>query len=111
MSEMYFFWSGNGRPETAVRGWRRSLEHVYTAADLKRNGKKLRVHTHLLRHTFAMSPRSRIGTTGSWSFPNIDLREPWQHRCEAFPNPDCHTFGCRILKSLNVVEVRVIQYL
>lgn len=49
---MYFFWSGNGRPETAVRGWRRSLEHVYTAADLKRNGKKLRAHTHTLRHTF-----------------------------------------------------------
>jgi len=54
MSEMYFFWSGNGRPETAVRGWRRSLEHVYTAADLKRNGKKLRAHTHMLRHTFAI---------------------------------------------------------
>jgi transposase-like protein DUF772 len=42
MSKMYFFWSGNGRPETEVRGWRRSLEHVHTAADLKRNGKKLR---------------------------------------------------------------------
>jgi len=54
MSEMYFFWSGNGRPETAVRGWRRSLERVYTAADLKRNGKKLRAHTHMLRHTFAI---------------------------------------------------------
>lgn len=34
--------------------WRRSLEHVYTAADLKRNGKKLRAHTHMLRHTFAI---------------------------------------------------------
>jgi len=54
MSEMHFFWSGNGRPETAVRGWRRSLEHVYTVADLKRNGKKLRAHTHMLRHTFAI---------------------------------------------------------
>ena len=54
MSEMYFLWSGNGRPETAVRGWRRSLEHVYTAADLKRNGKKLRAHTHMPRHTFAI---------------------------------------------------------
>ena len=54
MSEAYFFWSGNGKPETAVRGWRRSLEHVYTAADLKRNGKKLRAHTHMLRHTFAI---------------------------------------------------------
>src|SRR5271167_1367067 len=33
LSESYFFWSGKGRPETAVRGWRRSLEHVYRAAD------------------------------------------------------------------------------
>src|ERR1039457_6368963 len=54
MSEMYFFWSGNGGPETAVRGWRRSFEHIYTAADLKRNGKKLRAHTHMLRHTSAI---------------------------------------------------------
>src|SRR5271167_1808061 len=54
LSESYFFWSGKGRPETAVRGWRRSLEHVYRAADLKRNGKRLRVHTHMLRHTFAI---------------------------------------------------------
>jgi site-specific recombinase XerD len=54
MSEAYFFWSGNGRPETAVRGWRRSLEHVYGAAKLERSGKKLRAHTHMLRHTFAV---------------------------------------------------------
>jgi hypothetical protein len=47
MSEAYFFWSGNGRPETAVRGWRRSLELVYEAAKLERNGKKLRAHTHM----------------------------------------------------------------
>jgi hypothetical protein len=51
MSEMYFFWSGNGRPETAVRGWRRSLEHVYKAADLNRNGKKRREpHAHAATH-------------------------------------------------------------
>jgi hypothetical protein len=54
LSEMYFFWSGHGRPETPVRGWRRSLEHVYTAADLKRNGKKLRAQIYMRRHT---SPR------------------------------------------------------
>ena len=54
MTEMYFFWSGNGRPEKAVRGWRRSLEHDYNAADLKRNGKELRAHTHMLRRTFAI---------------------------------------------------------
>src|ERR1017187_977803 len=57
MSEMYFFWSGNGRPETAGRGWRRSIEHVYTTADLKRNGKKLRAHTHRVR-----SPRPFSGS-------------------------------------------------
>jgi len=39
---------------TAVSGWRRSLEHVYRAAYLKRNGKKLRAHMHMLRHTFAI---------------------------------------------------------
>jgi len=54
MSETYFFWTGNGRPQTAVRGWRRSLEHVYKAAEIKRNGKKLHIHTHMLRHTFAI---------------------------------------------------------
>jgi integrase len=54
MSEAYFFWSGDGRPETAVRVWSRSLEHVYDAAKLERNGKKLRAYTHMLRHKFAI---------------------------------------------------------
>jgi integrase/recombinase XerD len=54
MSDQYFFWTGKGNPGTAVRGWRRSLEHVYEAADLIRHGKKLRVWTHMLRHTFAI---------------------------------------------------------
>ncbi len=55
MSQQYFFWTGNGKPGTAVRGWRRSLEHVYRVAALKRHGKKLRVWTRMLRHTFAIS--------------------------------------------------------
>jgi len=33
---------------------RRSLEHVYKAAEIKRNGNKLHIHTHMLRHTFAI---------------------------------------------------------
>lgn len=54
VSETYFFWTGNGKPETAVRGWRRSVEHVFKAAKLKRQGKLLRCHLHMFRHTFAI---------------------------------------------------------
>ena len=54
MSDTYFFWSGNGRPQTAVRGWRRSLAHVFEAAKLRRNGKPLHCHPHMFRHTFAV---------------------------------------------------------
>ncbi len=54
MSENYFFWSGNGKPDSAVRAWRRSLQHVYQAAQLQRNGKQMRAHTHMLRHVFAI---------------------------------------------------------
>jgi len=54
MSENYFFWSGNGKPDSAVRAWRRSLQHVYQAAQLQRHGKQLRAHTHMLRHMFAI---------------------------------------------------------
>jgi len=54
VSDQYFFWTGNGRPQTAVRGWRRSLEHVFKAAKLKRSGKFLRCHPHMFRHTFAI---------------------------------------------------------
>ena len=64
MSEMYFFWIGNGRPETAVRGWRRSREHVYAAADLKRNGKKLRAQPHMLRHTLVTAFRPKAFGNG-----------------------------------------------
>jgi integrase/recombinase XerD len=54
MSQMYFFWSANGKAETAVRGWRRSLAHVFKAANLKRNGRPLRCYPHMFRHTFAI---------------------------------------------------------
>ena len=53
-SEVYFFWTGNGKAVTAVRGWRRSLGHVFKEAKLKRNDKLIRCHPHMLRHTFAI---------------------------------------------------------
>src|SRR5271169_2482264 len=48
-----FFWSGNGRPVTTLRGWRRRGEHVYRPAYLKCNGRIMRAHTYILCHTFA----------------------------------------------------------
>jgi site-specific recombinase XerD len=54
LSDEYFFWSGNGKPQTAVRGWRRSLAKVFKAAKIKRNNKPIRCHPHMLRHTFAI---------------------------------------------------------
>jgi integrase/recombinase XerD len=54
MSDMYFFWTGNGTPVTAVRKWRQSLSHVFKEAKLKRNNKLIRCHPHMLRHTFAI---------------------------------------------------------
>jgi len=54
ISDTYFFWTGNGKPGTAVRGWRRSLSHVFKEAKLKRNKKLIRCHPHMLRHTFAI---------------------------------------------------------
>jgi integrase/recombinase XerD len=54
VSETYFFWTGNGKPVTAVRGWRRSLAHVFNEAKLKRNDKLMRCHPHMLRHTFTI---------------------------------------------------------
>jgi integrase/recombinase XerD len=54
LSVEYYFWSGNGKPQTAVRGWRRSLAKVFKAAKIKRNNKLIRCHPHMLRHTFAI---------------------------------------------------------
>jgi site-specific recombinase XerD len=54
MSEKRFFWSGNGKATTAVRGWRRSIAHVFKAAALQRDKQLLRCHLHMFRHTFAI---------------------------------------------------------
>lgn len=54
MSDTYFFWTGHGQPQTACKGWRRCIGKVFKAARLKRNGKLLRCHLHMLRDTFAV---------------------------------------------------------
>ena len=54
LNQTYFFWSGNGEPQTACKAWRRSLMKVFKAAQLKRHGKPLRCHLHMLRDTFAI---------------------------------------------------------
>lgn len=54
MSPRYFFWSGNGDPQTACKGWRRCLSKVFTQAKLKRDERKLRCHLHMFRDSFAI---------------------------------------------------------
>ena len=54
LSERHFFWSGNGVPQTGTKDWRRTIARVFKAAQLKRNGKPLRCHLHMIRDTFAI---------------------------------------------------------
>lgn len=54
-NERYFFWSGTGEPQTACKGWRRTLTKVFAAADLKTaDGRSKRCHPHMFRDTFAV---------------------------------------------------------
>jgi integrase len=48
VSERYFFWSGQGKVETATGNWRRSLRKLFRLAGVK-NG-----HPHRFRDTFAV---------------------------------------------------------
>ena len=51
----YFFWSGNGDPETCKRGWTRSLARLFKLADIQKpDGAKKRCHSHMFRDTFAV---------------------------------------------------------
>jgi integrase len=51
----YFFWSGNGDPETAKRGWVRSLALLFKNVALKNpDGTPKRCHSHMFRDTFAV---------------------------------------------------------
>lgn len=54
MSESYFFWAGNGDPQTCCKGWRRCFAKVFKAAKLKRDGNSPRCHLHMLRDAFAI---------------------------------------------------------
>jgi integrase len=51
----YFFWSGKGDPETAKRGWVRSLALLFKNTALKNpDGQPKRCHSHMFRDTFAV---------------------------------------------------------
>jgi integrase len=52
----YFFWSGNGDPQTACKGWRRSLNRLFKIAKIHRpDGTSKRCHAHMFRDTFAVA--------------------------------------------------------
>ncbi len=54
-SPKYFFWSGNGKPTTAKRGYFRSLQKLFKLADIKdEEGSAKRCHPHMFRDTFAV---------------------------------------------------------
>ncbi len=51
----YFFWSGNGDPHTAKKGWQRTLRTLFERLDLRtEDGEKKRCHPHMFRDTFAI---------------------------------------------------------
>jgi integrase/recombinase XerD len=51
----YFFWSGNGDPHTAKKGWQRSLRRLFKKLNLKTEGDHPKhCHPHMFRDTFAV---------------------------------------------------------
>jgi integrase len=51
----YFFWSGNGDPHTAKKGWQRSLRRLFKTINLRsEDGQARRCHPHMFRDTFAV---------------------------------------------------------
>jgi integrase len=51
----FFFWSGNGEPETCKRGWTRALARLFKLAQIKGpDGSPKRCHSHMFRDTFAV---------------------------------------------------------
>ncbi|MCL2659671.1 MAG: site-specific integrase [Acidobacteriaceae bacterium] len=51
----YFFWSGNGDRESAVKDWQRSLRRVFKIANItKADGTKKRCFPQMFRDTFAI---------------------------------------------------------
>jgi len=68
----YFFWSGNGDPHTAKKGWQRSLRLLFRTVNLKtEDDRPKRCHPHMFRDTFAVqlllgwcTPRSSVSSVG-----------------------------------------------
>ncbi|HWZ41904.1 MAG TPA: tyrosine-type recombinase/integrase [Candidatus Saccharimonadales bacterium] len=53
--QRYFFWSGNGDPRSAVKGYQRSFWKLFRLADIKNpDGTRKRCHSHMFRDTFAV---------------------------------------------------------
>jgi integrase len=51
----YFFWSGNGKPKSAVADWQRSYRRLFGLVDIRRpDGEVKRCHPHMFRDTFAV---------------------------------------------------------
>src|SRR5437868_3201931 len=51
----FFFWTGNGDPETAKKGWQRALRRLFRRAKIKKpDGTPKRCHPHMFRDTFAV---------------------------------------------------------
>jgi integrase len=51
----YFFWSGNGKPKSAVADWQRSYRRLFELVDIRRpDGQRKRCHPHMFRDTFAV---------------------------------------------------------
>jgi integrase len=51
----YFFWSGNGDPRSAAKGFQRSYWKVFRLAAIKMpDGTRKRCHPHMFRDTFAV---------------------------------------------------------
>jgi len=51
----YFFWTGNGDPHTAKKGWQRYLRRLFKTVNLMtEDGHSRRCHPHMFRDTFAV---------------------------------------------------------
>src|SRR6266481_1947377 len=51
----YFFWSGKGDPNSAKKGWQRSLRRLFKSTNLATaDGCPKRCHPHMFRDTFAV---------------------------------------------------------
>jgi integrase len=51
----YFFWSGNGKPKSAVADWQRSYRRLFKLVNLTNaDGSPKRCHPHMFRDTFAV---------------------------------------------------------